>query len=61
MKYRIQLTAESYVKGYVEVEADSEQIAKLKATNVALNGDVDWIYDSVVDDSVYVTNVKEIP
>ena len=46
-KYHVKLTAVAFVKGSVEVEADSRQDAEVEAINRI--DEVSWIYDGIND------------
>lgn len=59
--YRIRLTTTAYVDTAVNITADTEKEAKEEAKKMGRSGDVEWIYDGLVDrNDIFIEECEEV-
>lgn len=55
MQYDIVLTAQFNVEAHIHVEAASKEEAEQKAIDTAREGNAEWLYNGVDDESIEVS------
>ena len=59
--YRIRLTNMAYVETTVNVTANTKKEAKEEAKKMGRSGDVEWVYDGIVDrNDIFIEECEEI-
>ena len=59
--YRIHLTNKAYVETMVNVTANTKEEAREEAKRMGRSGDVEWVYDGIIDrDDMSMDECEEI-
>ena len=59
--YRIHLTNTAYVETMVNVTANTKEEAREEAKRMGRSGDVEWVYDGIIDrDDMSMDECEEI-